>query len=170
MSDQPTLRVVYTKYDGSLHWNHPALLLGEDEHGVWVGCPSGSQARRGHEPPVTYRRPFVMLFPRDAWWTACFNAAPHKTEIYCDISTVPQWPDAHTVTMVDLDLDVIRRRRGRRIILDDEDEFAEHQVAYGYPPEVIEAARRSADWLLAAVGGDTEPFAGAYRAWLKQVK
>ena len=33
--------------------------------------------------------------------------------------------------MVDLDLDVIRMRDGG--ILDDEDEFAEHQVRYGYP-------------------------------------
>ena len=36
--------------------------------------------------------------------------------------------------MVDLDLDVIRMRDGR-IILDDEDEFEEHQVRYAYPPD-----------------------------------
>jgi uncharacterized protein len=170
MSDEPTIRVVYTKYDGSLHWNHPALRLGEDEHGVWAGCPAGSEARRGHEPPVTQHHPCVMLFPRDAWWTACFNAPPHRTEIYCDVSTVPRWPDEHTVTMVDLDLDVIRRRHGRKIILDDEDEFDEHRVAYGYPAEVVASARRSAGWLLEAVAGRTQPFHGSYREWLKRVE
>lgn len=36
--------------------------------------------------------------------------------------------------MVDLDLDVVRRFDGSAEILD-EDEFAEHQVRYGYPPE-----------------------------------
>ncbi len=165
------MRVVYTKYDGSLHWNHDALRLGEDEHGVWAGCPTGTTARRGHEPPVTFQFAFVMLFPRDAWWTACFNAEPNKTEVYCDVASVPRWPDERTVTMVDLDLDVIRRRRGRRrVILDDEDEFAEHQVRYGYPPEVVAAARRSADWLLAAVAGRTEPFAGGYRDWLRRLE
>ncbi|MFC7643941.1 DUF402 domain-containing protein [Streptosporangium lutulentum] len=126
------MNVVYRKYDGSLHWHHPSLLLGEDEHGVWIGCEVGSSARKGNGPPVPWRYACVMLFPRDDWWTASFNASPHKVEIYCDISTVPRWSDGE-VTMVDLDLDVIRMRDGR-IILDDEDEFEEHQVRYAYPP------------------------------------
>ena len=28
------MRVTYRKYDGSLHWNHGASLLGEDRHGA----------------------------------------------------------------------------------------------------------------------------------------
>ncbi len=168
MANEREVRVVYTKYDGALHWNHSAVLLGEDEHGVWVGCAAGSEARRGYEPPVACEQPFVMLFPRDAWWTATFNARPHKTELYVDITTVPQWPDAGTVTMVDLDLDVIRRRNGR-IFLDDEDEFAEHQVRYGYPADVIDSARRSADWLMTAVASPVQPFAGVHLDWLKRL-
>jgi uncharacterized protein len=168
MTDEQTVRVVYTKYDGSLHWNHSALLLGEDEYGVWLGCPAGSELRRGYEPPVVYRQPFVLLIPRDGWWTACFNAEPKKTEIYCDITTVPRWPDASTVTMADLDLDVIRHRNGR-IFLDDEDEFAEHQVRYGYPAEVVDSARRSADRLMAAVTANEQPFAGDYLRWLERL-
>lgn len=168
MTDEQTVRVVYTKYDGSLHWNHPALRLGEDEHGVWLGCPTGTAMRRGSESPVVFGHPFVLLIPRDSWWTACFNAEPNKTEIYCDITTVPRWPDAGTVTMVDLDLDVIRRRSGR-IFLDDEDEFAEHQVRYGYPADVIDSARRSADRLMTAVTSRAEPFADAHRDWIKRL-
>lgn len=168
MTNEQAVRVVYTKYDGSLHWNHSAIALGEDEHGLWLGCPQGTPMRRGTQPAVTFPSGFVMLIPRDGWWTACFNAAPNKTEIYADITTVPQWPDARTVTMVDLDLDVIRRRTGK-IILDDEDEFAEHRVRYGYPAEVVDSARRSADWLLAAVSSDTQPFAGDYRRWLERL-
>src|SRR5690606_10713315 len=34
-----TVRVVYRKYDGALHWHQQGQWLGEDEHGVWVGCP-----------------------------------------------------------------------------------------------------------------------------------
>lgn len=168
MTNEPTVDVVYTKYDGSLHWHHSAVRLGEDEHGVWLGCPAGTPMQRGHEPAVTMREAFVLLVPRDAWWTACFNAAPNKTEIYCDITSVPRWPDDSTVTMADLDLDVIRKRGGR-IHLDDEDEFTEHQVRYGYPAEVVDSARRSSEWLLAAVAGDTEPFAGGYRTWLERL-
>lgn len=168
MSDERTIRVVYTKYDGSLHWNHNALLLGEDEHGVWLGARAGETMRRGLEPPIVFPQAFVMLFPRDGWWTGSFNAKPHKTEIYCDIASVPSWPDPDTVTMVDLDLDVIRKRDGR-VILDDADEFAEHQVRFGYPPEVIEAAQSSADRLMAAVRENAEPFASVYRGWLARM-
>ncbi|ACZ85359.1 DUF402 domain-containing protein [Streptosporangium roseum] len=160
------VNVVYRKYDGSLHWHHQALLLGEDEHGVWTGCLAGSSGRRGHEPPVAWSHAFVMLFPRDAWWTASFNAAPNKTEIYCDISTVPEWRDGE-VTMVDLDLDVIRMRDGR-IFLDDEDEFEEHLLRYAYPPDVIANARASAARLMEAVAADAAPFAGAPH-WLSHV-
>ncbi|MFD0886214.1 DUF402 domain-containing protein [Streptosporangium algeriense] len=161
------VRVVYRKYDGSLHWNHPALLLGEDEHGVWVGCPPGSSGRRGQEPPVVWDQPFVILFPRDAWWTATFNAAPYKTEIYCDVSTVPRW-DGDEVTMVDLDLDVIRIREDGRVLLDDEDEFEEHRVRYAYPREIVERARASAAALMEAVTARTAPFASTPR-WLSLV-
>ncbi|MCW2878900.1 MAG: hypothetical protein JWQ95_3000 [Sphaerisporangium sp.] len=159
--------VVYTKYDGSLHWHHTARLLGEDEHGVWTGCPAGSTGRRGSERPIVWRQPFVMVFPRDAWWTAVFNGHPSKTAIYCDITTVPQWRDGR-VTMVDLDLDVIRMRDGR-VLLDDEDEFAEHQVRYSYPGEVVTLAERSAAWLMAAVRDGMAAFSGVHESWLAQV-
>jgi hypothetical protein len=26
------------KFDGRLHWHHPMVRLGEDEHGVWLGA------------------------------------------------------------------------------------------------------------------------------------
>jgi protein associated with RNAse G/E len=161
------VRVVYRKYGGGLHWNHAALLLGEDEHGVWVGCPAGTVGRRGDDPPTVWRRPFVMLFPRDAWWTATFNVDSHEMEIYCDVTTVPQWR-GDEVTMVDLDLDVIRFRDGR-LHLDDEDEFAEHQVRYAYPDDVISQAERSAAWLMDAVGRASGPFGGTHGPWLSLV-
>jgi protein associated with RNAse G/E len=161
------VRVVYRKYGGSLHWNHPGSLLGEDEHGVWIGCPAGMVARRGYEPPTVFAFASVMLFPREAWWTAAFNAKPREPEIYCDVTTVPQWHDGE-VTMVDLDLDVLRFRDGR-VHLDDEDEFAEHQVSYGYPDDIINQAERSAAWLMEAVSGATGPFAGAHEPWLSLV-
>ncbi|MEV4250122.1 DUF402 domain-containing protein [Streptosporangium canum] len=160
------VNVVYRKYDGSLHWHHQSLLLGEDEHGVWTGCVAGSSGRKGAGPVVTWSDAFVMLFPRDTWWTATFNAAPNKTEIYCDVSTVPEWRDGE-VTMVDLDLDVIRMRDGR-IFLDDEDEFEEHRIRYAYPSDVIANARAAAARLMEAVAAGAAPFATAPH-WLSRV-
>ncbi|MEV0590961.1 DUF402 domain-containing protein [Nonomuraea cavernae] len=161
------VRVVFRKYGGALHWNHVATLLDEDEHGVWVAVPSGTYARKGTGPPVMSRIASIMLFPRDAWWTASFNAPPHKVEIYVDVTTVPEWRDGE-VTMVDLDLDVIRMRDGR-LILDDEDEFADHQVSLGYPADVIKRAEETAHWLMAAVKEREGAFGGAHVSWLAQV-
>jgi protein associated with RNAse G/E len=158
------IKVVYTKYDGTLHWNHPGTLLGEDDHGAWVSVPAGTQASKGAEPPVTWETPIVMLFPRDGWWTATFHTPPHSFEVYVDVTTVPRWRDGE-VTMVDLDLDVILLRDGG-LVLDDEDEFAEHRVTFGYPDDLVTRAWETARWLLAAVEGREGPFGGAHTAWL----
>jgi uncharacterized protein len=163
------VRVVYTKYDGSLHWHRIMRHLGEDEHGIWLGARAGSTMQRGDEPPTVMEAAFVQLIPDGVWWTATFRADPARAEIYCDICTPPQWPDPAEVTMVDLDLDVLRLR-DQRILLDDEDEFAEHQVRYGYPADVISNAEAAAAWLLDAVSAKAEPFGGAYRRWLDMVE
>jgi uncharacterized protein len=162
------VRVVYRKYDGSLHWNQPGRILGEDEFGIWVGGRAGTPVWRGEQLVNPAEHDHVLLFPRDGWWTGMFNAAPHRTEVYCDITTVPNWPTPDVVTMVDLDLDVRRRRTGTVEILD-EDEFAAHQVRYGYPHEVIEQALAAAEWLATALTDRIEPFGGRYHHWLDAV-
>jgi uncharacterized protein len=164
------VRLVFTKYDGSLHWHQTMRYLGEDEHGIWLGAPAGATARRGSEPPVRFDEPMVQLVAADQWWTAVFNDAPASAELYCDISTPPQWKHPGEVTMVDLDLDVVRRRHDQQVLLLDEDEFAEHQVRYGYPAALISQAEQAAAWLLAAVSGFAEPFGSAYQAWLDRVR
>ena len=68
----------------------------------------------------------------------------------------------------DANLDVIKKRDGT-IFIDDEDEFAEHQVKYGYPADVIETARATCDWLVTAVA-DEEPFLTVYKTYLDKVR
>jgi protein associated with RNAse G/E len=70
--------------------------------------------------------------------------------------------------MVDLDLDVVLTREGH-LFVDDEDEFAEHQVSLGYPPEVVALAEDAARTVLAAVAEGREPFATVGHAWLRRV-
>jgi uncharacterized protein len=164
------VRVVYTKYDGSLHWHMTMRYLGEDEHGIWLGVPAHSSVRRGTEPPVVKEQPFVGLFPDGQWWTATFNGDPARTEVYCDIGTPPRWLSPGEVTMADLDLDVLRVRASGQVMLVDEDEFAEHQVRYGYPAEVVAKAQEAAAFLLLAIADGAEPFASQYLAWLDQVR
>jgi protein associated with RNAse G/E len=162
--------LVFTKYDRSLHWHQKMQYLGEDEHGVWLGSRAGATAQRGDEPPIRFDAASVQLVPAGQWWTAVFNDPPAKVEVYCDISTPPQWRGPDEITMVDLDLDVVRLRAERRVFVDDEDEFAEHQVRFGYTPDVVSRAEQAAAWLLAAVGAGVEPFGSAAEKWLDKVR
>jgi protein associated with RNAse G/E len=161
------VRVVYRKYDEKLHWHQWMRYLGEDEYGVWLGAPANSVSQRGSEPEVTHSQAHVQLFPRDKWFTAIFNDEPRSTEIYCDITTPVEFGE-DVFTMVDLDLDVIKKRDGT-ILIDDEDEFAEHQVKYSYPADVIETARATCDWLTTAVATE-EPFLTIYKTYLDKVR
>jgi protein associated with RNAse G/E len=161
------VRVVYRKYDGTAHRDYPARRLAEDDLGTWLGVSRGTRSVY-HGRPSVEQIPFVLLVPHDAWWTGMFNPPPRTSEVYCDITTPAQW-DGDTVRIVDLDLDVVRRRATGAVELRDEDEFAEHRVRFGYPEDVADNAQEAARWLLGALGDGTEPFASAYRKWLALV-
>ncbi|HEY3010605.1 MAG TPA: DUF402 domain-containing protein [Micromonosporaceae bacterium] len=163
-----TVRVVYRKYDGSEHRDYPAHRLAEDATGTWLGIPTGT-ASIYHGRPSVERIPFVLFVPHDRWWTAMFNPPPRTSEVYCDIASPARWNGSNTVRLVDLDLDVVRRRSSGRVELLDEHEFADHRLRFGYPDELVGAARATAAWLVEALSDGTEPFASAYRPWLKLV-
>ena len=167
-ASETAVRVEYRKYDGALHWNLVMYHLGVDEHGTWLGLPADSSMRKGDGPPVPIPQPYVILFPHEKWYTAGFSAEPAEVEVYCDLTTPPTWPGPGQVTMIDLDLDVLRRRGEIQALLVDEDEFAEHRVRYSYPSEVVDAAQATAHSLLRAVTERTGAFAGAHRAWLEK--
>ena len=161
------VRVVYTKYDGSAHRDYLARRLAEDELGIWLGVVKGTESVY-HGRPSVEQIPFVLLVPHSAWWTGMFNPPPRTSEVYCDITTPARWED-DTVHIVDLDLDVVRRRSTDLVELRDEDEFDEHRRLFGYPDDLIAEARSASRWLLSALGNGTEPFATAYRKWLALV-
>ena len=165
--DERLVRVDYRKYDGSPHRSYPAVRLGSDVHGTWLGVPGGDfiAAAAGE---FKYAEPYVLLVPENAWWTAMFNPPPRRTEIYCDVTTPATWSDGR-MSLVDLDLDVRRRRDTGLVEIVDVEEFELHTARYGYPDEVVSAARAAAAWLEGALNGGDEPFAGGYRAWLDQV-
>ena len=75
--------------------------------------------------------------------------------------------DGWVVTMVDLDLDVVKRRDGS-VHVDDEDEFAEHRVAMGYPPHVVANARADCARVFLAMEAGVEPFGSVGPRWLRQ--
>jgi protein associated with RNAse G/E len=161
------VRLEFRKYDGSLHWFQSTRLVGEDQYGVWLGAPVGGTWQRGDGRTYTNRQAQVLLCSPDRWWTATFNDAPAQTAVYVDVSTPAVISDG-LVTAVDLDLDV-RRFRDGTVRLEDEDEFADHQVRYSYPTEVIEAAQAAANWVAARIAV-AEPFATAYLPYLARAR
>jgi uncharacterized protein len=162
------VQVVFLKYDGRPHRSYPARLLGEDGAGTWLGVDAGTPALVDGDRETLREEPYVLLVPGRAWWTAMFNAPPRRTEVYCDVTTPATWSGHREVTVIDLDLDVRRRRWGEIERLD-MDEFAEHRVVFGYPDEVVAEATAASLWLADALGDGSEPFATAFQPWLAQV-
>ncbi len=165
--DQVLVR--FSKYDGSRHWEFAMTRLGADEHGTWLQAPVGCElVRPGRRVRSSYS--FVCLLPHEEHFVAAFHdrtpgIEPDVPSVYVDISTPPQWVSANEVTMVDLDLDVILGWDGV-LILDDEDEFALHRVAFGYPDELVELAQHAADRVMDLVRHRLAPFGGTAERWL----
>jgi hypothetical protein len=163
------VRIEMEKWGDRPHWRFDAIWLGSDEHGDWAGFPAGTaMSRPGYD--LVSKNAQVGLLPRadlpaeERGWVATFHGEPRAwVAVYVDITTPPRW-DGHVARMVDLDLDVIRRVDGR-VFVDDEDEFAEHQVSLGYPAETVALAEASRDRVHAAVLGELPPYDGSHQRW-----
>jgi uncharacterized protein len=161
------VRIEMTKWGDLPHWHFPGRWLGSDEHGDWIGIPAGSRmVRPGRDLVSEFDQ--VGLVPAPApeveqAFLATFHVPGAETWVYVDMTTPPVW-DGSVIRAVDLDLDVIRMQNGR-VIVDDEDEFAEHRVSLGYPPEIVALAEASRDRVHAAILDEIPPYDGTHRRW-----
>lgn len=152
------------KWPKAPHYGHAGWVLGEDHHGLWLELRVGSPVYRGEELLFHGTGGGLMLVPPVDGWLAWFPEFG-DFDLYVDIVSGTTRTES-SVTMVDLDLDVIRRRDGSVELLD-VDEFEAHQFALAYPGDLIEHAERTAEHVLAAVRADAEPFAGSAAAeWM----
>jgi protein associated with RNAse G/E len=160
------IRVVFGKWGGRPHWEYDALLLGDDEHGTWIGLPPGTLvARPGAQ--IRTAEPQVVLVPPARGFVATYYAhgGSAPCEVYVDISTVPEIGEQR-VHAVDLDLDVLLGWTGR-VWVDDEDEFADHRVRYGYPKEVVDLAVSTCAEVWRTLDRRETPFdLATHRGWL----
>ena len=142
MTGRP-VRVIFTKWGGGRHWEFDNVVLGRDERGTWLGGPAGRVMTRPGTT-VTLRHDSVLLVPDGQPYAATLNRAGDVVPgcaVYVDVTTPAQWGEGAgvgVVRLVDLDLDVVRRWDGS-VLVEDEDEFAEHQVALG-------TRQRSSPW------------------------
>lgn len=139
--------------------------LGKDSHGTWFVVPAGAVARRGREAAREIVDGFVSLVPWDAWWEAEFYASRPHWGVYVNIGT-PCERLPGRIRQVDLDLDVVRTWEGVVKILD-EDEFADHRIRFGYPPELIDGARGATAEVATMLALRNEPFDRAAERWLE---
>lgn len=161
------IRVVMTKWGDRPHWEFPGVFLGSDEHGDWVGYPSGTlMTRPGMEFRCTNDQ--VGLVPRDQGFLATLHGPGGVCLTYVDMTTVPTW-DGDVVSAVDLDLDVIERLDGS-VFVDDEDEFAEHREKWAYPEIVVVSAVGACAAVEKAVRAGSAPFDGeTHLPWLARL-
>lgn len=171
------VRCVMTKWGDRPHWEYDAVYLGTDEHGDWLGLTAGTPyTRPGMDVTIDHDHVGLVPAPVDGqrpWHLAVFHAGEgdpwpsldhSAVAVYVDMTTPAEW-DGTTLRAVDLDLDVVKGWNGR-VMVDDEDEFAEHQVELGYPPGVVAATRASCEAVTAAVRAAEAPYDGTHRRWL----
>jgi hypothetical protein len=183
MDPGTAIRCVTSKWGDRPHWQFEGYFLGSDGHGDWIGVPKGTHH---HRPGFEFHSDVdaVTLVPTDGWYAATFHRPGIWCDLYIDVATPGRW-DGTVLRMVDLDLDVIRMsdplpaslhdqaleagRAAGEIFVDDEDEFAEHQVLYGYPADVVTTAQASCDALVPAVHAGLPPYDGTHQRWLAEL-
>ena len=153
------VRVVYEKWDRRPHWEFDAVRLGDDVHGTWLGVTRGTpQARPGAS--VIAAEDHVLVVAAGGAHCSTFHSDLQQgsCEVYVDVTCAHRWNDER-ITMVDLDLDVIRLWDGA-VVIDDEDEFAEHRVLLDYPVDVVERALAATNALQRELERQSAPFDG----------
>ena len=154
------------KWPDRPHYSYMARVLGNDSHGHWFGLPRGTLWRRPGGQKDLSRQVEVLLAPADGWWVAAWQGEPSTSELYVHVTTPPDYCYGR-LTCVDLDLDVLRWRDGSVTLVDD-DEFEDHRVRLGYPPEVVNGATTTAAWLKEAVAERRPPFDRTGEGWLSR--
>jgi hypothetical protein len=132
------MRIRFTKYDGSPHWEYHAQERQADGFGQWFFMPAGTfESRPGRAAHTPVDAAFYVPF--DAAWCARIQhpSAPDYV-VYIDIVRGTVFA-GDEVRMIDMDLDVVLDEHG--VWIDDEDEFVEHAAKYRYPDEVVAEAR-----------------------------
>ena len=142
------IRILSTKYDGSLHYDYWGRLIDQHDGVIRVVTDEGT-VTRSYRGEGMMRSTMTQLFFTDRWYNVFHNYTPVGRlgmRWYANIGT-PARLEGDTLHWIDLDLDLMDTR-DRGLFVDDEDEFAEHREAMQYPPEIVQRAEAALDELL----------------------
>jgi hypothetical protein len=140
-------------------------LLGEDQHGRWLGVARGEPWwSADHLRSGVFEASLVKLVPSDTFWTACFHPADPVVDV--DIVLPVQW-HGQVLEEVDLELDVLRTAAGH-VSVRDQEAFDAVRVVWDMPPEIAAQAEATCEHIRALVEQHTEPFGTVGRLWLER--
>lgn len=149
MTDLKTIRVVSTKYDGSLRDSYNALLLDHVGSMIRLKVPSGTPILDGRTKQTELSEDTAIeIYFLDRWYNV-WHMREHTTYPnlwYANVAKPAEF-DGETLSWVDLDLDVRCYLDGSLAILD-EDEFEQNRVAMSYPRDVVEEALEAQNEIL----------------------
>lgn len=161
IEDRRRIRSESTKYDGSVHYEFDTYLIDHVDGRLRLWIPEGTPNDGYRGPAVFEADALAIFFPGDAdrGFNAFLHALPYPggEMVIASDMLMDAHLDGDTLRWIDLDLDVEVYEDGR-VTLVDEDEFAEHQLRYRYPPEVIAAAEASAQTALQLARTGDAPF------------
>lgn len=161
--------VQFLKNPDLLHWGFEGHWLGDDEWGDWIALPVGSTRWKGEESMGPTGSAAVFCAPRGEWWHLHYNGpTSHNYTHFIDIATPPNWLSENRYEMIDLDLDVAVHTDGT-LEIQDEDEFAVHQVRYAYTDEMIRRASEETIRVAERLQAGEEPFFEVAAGWLDRV-
>jgi protein associated with RNAse G/E len=87
-------------------------------------------------------------------------------QYYCNINE-PAKIDGHTVSFVDLDLDLIQRNGEWKVV--DEDEFEMNAIKFAYSDELIHRARKELINLQSRIHNKQFPFDGSIERFIDYI-
>ena len=161
--DASTARPVFVRasnYDGSSHWEHPALLIRESDSLLITQTASGLEISTERGP---WNSPYDTRghYWPDRWFNVIRLEEPGRglNGFYCNIAT-PAQLDGEDLRYVDLQLDVrvfVSGEEWSYAVLD-ADEFEAARRRYGYPDDLIVRCRRAVDEVIALVEARAFPF------------
>lgn len=160
--------VQFLKNPDHLHWGFETVYLGEDRFGHWMGVPRGTRRWKGEQGVHPTREHAVFCAPHEGWWHLHYNGSTTQFSHFVDIVTPPVWVSDNRYEMIDLDLDVVVNQDGS-IEVEDEDEFAVHQLKYGYSHGMIEGAMSETARIVDKLRRGEEPFFEVAASWLLHV-
>ena len=159
------IRVHSTKFNGSKHYRFAAGVVDASADCIRVYFPPGTtlDSYRGRLTSISHN---LRLYWPDRYWNLSVRWRPDGSleDYYVNIATPASWSDQQ-IDWVDLDLDLILSPDAAEPLLDDEDEFERHRVAWNYPADLVRTCHDTVDKVRRLMAERAWPFDGSLAAW-----